>query len=59
MLTVKEASEKFGVTPACIMSWIAKKKIPASRMGKIWVLPNKIKRPPKGKPGPRKAGVPR
>jgi excisionase family DNA binding protein len=59
MLTVKKAADKFKVTPACILNWIRRKKIPASRVGNQWVLPDKVRRPPKGKPGPRKAGVPR
>ena len=49
-ITVQEASEKWGVSPRQIQILCKNNKIPgATRLGRIWIIPNNIEKPTKSK----------
>lgn len=48
--TVQEASEKWGVSPRQIQILCKNNRIPgATRLGRIWIIPNNIEKPTKSK----------
>ncbi|WP_370858419.1 helix-turn-helix domain-containing protein [Megamonas funiformis] len=49
-ITVQEASEKWGVSPRQIQILCKNNRIPgATRLGRIWIIPNNIEKPTKSK----------
>jgi len=49
-ITVQEASEKWGVSPRQIQILCKNNKIPgATRLSRIWIIPNNIEKPTKSK----------
>lgn len=49
-ISVQEASEKWGVSPRQIQILCKNNRIPgATRLGRIWIIPNNIEKPTKSK----------
>ena len=51
MLSTKEAADKLGVSRQRVCVWIKEGRIPAERVGNVWVLPDDVEKPEPIKPG--------
>lgn len=53
-LTVAEFARKRRVTPVRVRQWIAEGRLPATRVGPVYVIPASVKKPRKLAPHARK-----